>query len=278
MQTFNEKNYSFRDDAMFASVLASREDLSREMLEMILEKPIDHVSPVNARDILSFSPAADCVRFDVFWKDGSVSDVKLLLRSQREDFPAETAWDLAYASYGEDALIFRESGLRKEITVIMITLYDPFGKGLGKYSAKMTCQENPLIRFSGGMEVIFLDAGTPVDTGVFLSSDLKSLLDFIGGRHPIPTPLTEALEREAEKLNENTGWRKLAAWEEKKLQKVREEEQEKFVFRLLDLKLKDKTILRYVPECTPAALLKYRRAWQAQRTQQEEEPIPFSEG
>lgn len=72
-------------------------------------------------------------------------------------------------------------GELKNVTVIVITSYDPFGRDRMVYTVQNGCVEEPDIPFNDGMKTLFLYIGGKKDHP---PDELKQLLRFIGDTRP----------------------------------------------------------------------------------------------
>jgi len=223
-----EKYFTLSNDMMFSTVLAANPELAKKMIELILDIPIDHVVCVNAQQIMNYSIDTKNVRFDVFVKDaaGIVYDVEMQASRTREKFLPLRA---RYYASAADTEIYKPGTKykdMKEVVIIFLCLFDPFDSGLIRYTAKTCCAENPNVMLDDRRKVVYLDAKSLIHSNAGISSQLASLLNYIGGKDYEPTPLTSALQSEVEKYNKDKTWRQNAMRLESYLEDFREEGRE----------------------------------------------------
>ena len=218
--------YPISNDRMFAAVLASDPDLARKMIETILDIQIDHVVCVNAQQILNYNVDVKSVRFDVYIRDqeGVIYDVEM------QASPANWRWLPKRARY-YGSVIDAESVRKgtsyrniKNIYVIFICLYDPFNRGLARYTGKTMCAEDRDVEIETGITYLFLNARAVRKN---VSKELEVLLDYIAGKEETPTDLTQALQRAVDRYNKDDDWRRWNMTFEEELNDARDESLEK---------------------------------------------------
>ena len=209
-QNMKKRIYRISHDLMFATVLAANPDLTKQVLEVILDVKIEELEIVNAQQILNFNQDAKYVRLDVFVRDSSgiTYDIEMQVGDTDREFLPRRARYSASAADTEIYTLGMDTSDMKDFVSIFICMFDPFGKGLVKYTGRTMCAEDPEVIIRDGMTQIYLDAKTIIDSSRQISPELKSLLDFIGGKEDLkPTPLTEALQEQVDRYNEDRSWR-----------------------------------------------------------------------
>ena len=218
--------YPISNDRMFAAVLAGNPDLAQKMIETILGIQVDHVVCVNAQQILNFNVDTKSVRFDVYIKDqvGVVYDVEMQASpNDRKWLPKRSRY------YGSviDTENVKEGTPYKEIQnsyIIFICTYDPFNGGLARYTGKVKCEEDESVNLENGITYVYLNANAVRKN---VSKEVGALLDYIAGKEGEMTELTESLQREVDRYNEDKHWRHWNMTFEEELNEAREEGIEK---------------------------------------------------
>ena len=182
---------TFADNYVFGEVLESNLDVCRHLLEVVLEIPIDHVELATTER--AFQPAAESrsVRLDVYAKDdlGRSFDVEMQQTNSADLVKRaryyQAAMDTAKLGKGCDY------GSLTESYVIFFCTFDPFGRGLRRYTYRMACAEDGRPEPWNGVEHVYLNAK---GTAGQVNDDLKAVLDYLAGDN-IPS---EGLVREIE--------------------------------------------------------------------------------
>lgn len=154
-------------DDFLAYSLASHkiygEKASRYILECILQRKIRHLTVVSQKVWYGESPQKHGVRLDICLdeEDGEIFDVEPDNNSGSKDVAAlprrvrfyHAKIDAGNLMAGEDY-----SALRN-VVVVFITTYDPFGMGRMVYTIKSGCVEEPGMPYEDGAKTIFLYTG-----------------------------------------------------------------------------------------------------------------------
>ena len=185
------ESLTFADNYVFGEVLESNLDVCRRLLEAVLEIPIERVEIASTER--AFRPAVDSrgVRLDVYAKDnlGRSFDVEMQ-RTGSADLARraryyQAAMDVDKLGRGCDYDRLAES------YVIFFCTFDPFGRGLRRYSYQMTCAEDGESEPWDGARHVYLNARGTVGT---VSHGLQAVLDYLAGDN-VPR---EGLVREIE--------------------------------------------------------------------------------
>ena len=188
---------TFENDFVFGAVLQSDLDLCRRVLETVLDMPIDHVDLVEAQRSIAAAPDAKAVRFDVYAADGSgaVYDIEM----QRVNGP-----DLARrARYYQSMLDTEQLDKGAEYSelpdtyIIFFCTFDPFRRGLRRYTFRQTCQEDSSVKTRDGATRIFLNAFG--ERGE-VSGELSKLLRYVGGVYHSDEGLVGDIEASVRKV------------------------------------------------------------------------------
>ena len=180
MKTFEE--LSFVDDFMFCKVLEDNEDLCKELLELILEKPIHRIQLRTKQKNIDVAYEGKGIRLDVYVEDGenTVYDIEmqatpvLALPKRTRYYQGMIDLDLI-----EKGAAYQEL---KKSYVIFICSKNPFkDEKRHKYSFENVCLEDKTILLGDEAVKVFL---TPDGEADDVSPKMKEFLNFISGGIP----------------------------------------------------------------------------------------------
>ena len=136
------------------------EEVSRYILECILQRRIHHITVVPQKTWYGEEPESHGVRLDVYLEeeDGELFDIEPDNNSGSGDvatLPRRVRFyhskiDAGNLAAGEDYSVLRN------VVVIFITTYDPFGLKRMVYTIKNMCVEEPGLPYEDGARTIFL--------------------------------------------------------------------------------------------------------------------------
>ena len=206
------KRFGITHPATFARVLADNPDTARKVLNLILGSEIDKLVCTNAEEVVGLWPGNDIksVRFDVTFK-GDQKHYVIELQNQIEEFLPQRM-RLYQAMLTTEKCIKRgeEYDSLRASTIIWITNYDPFGKGLGIYTFLTKCDEDSELTFKGKP---FFDGGLTrlVNLkGNFegYNPEVRVLAKYLRGGAAQKTGLTAELEQKVDLVNQDLEWRR----------------------------------------------------------------------
>ena len=208
MKEMKFKSYEtldFTDDFLFSKILSTDLDLTKELLEIILNKEIREVRLAEAEKAMKLTPLARGVRLDVYVKDEDnvVYDVEMQTTS-----PKDLGKRARYYQ-GIIDLNMIEAGMRfsdlDRSFVIFILKHAPKGipKNLPVYTFRSRCDEDPEVVLNDDAVKVFVNAEGPLDG---LSDGLKHFLQFIRDQSP-RDEFTEKLDGRVKRAREFKDWR-----------------------------------------------------------------------
>lgn len=193
---------TFADDYMFCKVLQRNMDLTKEILEVILEREITKIDLAAKQEVIDPFLDSKSVRFDIYLKgDDEIYDVEmqttnkadLILRSRYY----LSANDLDCLKKGE-----KYQKLPKSF-IIFICTFDPFDMGYNKYVSEERLFGNEhditaLVKYDAKYQKIYLNAST-------ILSDNDSLSNFLNyvNNSKVSDELTSKLNSEVLDLQHN---------------------------------------------------------------------------
>ena len=178
----NRRDIPLENDAMFAEVMR-RKDLCIGLLETIFEgrriRDIvyeDGLSP-EAQKYIAFNPGNKSIRLDVYFEDGdTVYDIEIQ-KADKGNLPKRTRM---YSSMMDANML--DKGLEyeelKDSYVIFICMFDPFEKGLARYTFRSICEEAEGLPLGDGRCIMFLNTKGSIGE---LGSDMDAFFGYING-------------------------------------------------------------------------------------------------
>ena len=178
----DRRDIPLENDAMFAEVMR-RKDLCIGLLETIFEgrriRDIvyeDGLSP-EAQKYIAFNPGNKSIRLDVFFEDGdTVYDIEIQ-KADKGNLPKRTRM---YSSMMDANML--DKGLEyeelKDSYVIFICMFDPFEKGLARYTFRSICEEAEGLPLGDGRCIMFLNTKGSIGE---LGSDMDAFFGYING-------------------------------------------------------------------------------------------------
>ena len=180
---------SFTDECVFQEVMKD-EKICKGVVETILDKKIAKIEYLTDLEELVFFPEQRHIKLEVLL-EGKDKTINVELKNiNHKDFALLSRCYQAATDY--EALL---SGVHftefKENYLIFICCFDPFGKGLPKYTFMNMCLAyNPAIRMNDGVKKIFLNT-TATDFSS-LNSELQALYCYMKDKS-VGSDLTRAI-------------------------------------------------------------------------------------
>ena len=149
---------TFADDYIFCRVLSQNLEITKELLEILLDIKIDHVEQAASQKENKVDFLSKGVRFDVYVKDGTGRCFDIEIQTSHYSNLAKRA--RYYQSVMDvDSLDSGESyKTLKDSYVIFLCLGDPFGKELPVYTFRYRSDEDNSIAMDDGSVNIFFNA------------------------------------------------------------------------------------------------------------------------
>ena len=149
---------TFADDYIFCRVLSQNLEITKELLEILLDIKIDHIEQAASQKENKVDFLSKGVRFDVYVKDGTGRCFDIEIQTSHYSNLAKRA--RYYQSVMDvDSLDTGESyKTLKDSYVIFLCLGDPFGKGVPVYTFRYRSDEDNSITMDDGSVNIFFNA------------------------------------------------------------------------------------------------------------------------
>ncbi len=200
--TFDD-NISITDDFMFYSVMQDPL-LCKEVLARLLPFSIQDIQYVEPQKTLAFAHDSKSVRLDVYVADDNgVYDIEMQVLQERN--LAKRA--RFYSSIMDMGLLEKGASydmLRKNF-VIFICTFDPFKKGLSRYTFENTCQEDASLYLEDGTYKLFFNTKAYTQEQ---DEKTKNLLAYMHGTSISNDAFIALLQQQVATYSQNTEWRK----------------------------------------------------------------------
>ncbi len=262
------ESLDFTDDFLFCKILTTDLELTRELLEIILNKKIREVRVAEPQKSLKFTPNSRGVRFDVYVEDDENVVYDVEMQATVEKYLGKRARyyqgmiDLNLIESGED---FSKLNTSFVIFVLKNRPKD-FPVNLPIYTFRYRCEENPEVELKDEAVKVIVNAEGPTEE---LSPRLANFLKFIRDQSP-RDEFTKRLDSRVKKARESREWRAEYMTFEMKLKQARNEgraegmlnEQKKAAQAALSLNIPVPTIVETfgIPEEIVNEVLEERKA------------------
>ncbi len=201
-----EKQYeelTFTDDFMFCKVLENDEELSKELLELILNIRIRKVVCVSRQKPIDITTDGKGVRFDVYVEDeaNTIYDIEMQAVFKK-DIPKRSRYyqgmiDLNLIEKGA-----KYSDLKRSF-VIFICLSDPFKKNLPVYRFTNRCDEMPELELNDEAYKVFVNAACTTEN---MSDELKAFFEYLC-RGKVQSEFVRRIKSKVDKARKHEEWR-----------------------------------------------------------------------
>ena len=222
-QTIPYEQLPFTNNFIFCKVMSHNLDLTRQILQLILQMPIREVKLAESERSIEVAPDARGVRFDVYAEDtdGTVFDIEM----QTTDASALGRRMRYYQSMididrSERSMDF---SLLPRSFVIFICLNKPesFTVDLPVYHFREICMEDSSLELGDGAEKVIVNASAPTSD---LPESLHKFIEYLRTGMP-DDALTHSIDADVSRVRRSKHWRKeYMTWEmELKLAEIRAE-------------------------------------------------------
>ena len=196
------ESLTLSNDFMFSKVMRDKE-ICRETLEILLDKKIGEITYIDNQKTIDINYDAKSVRLDVYVEDENrIYNIEMQVVNKKDLAKRSRYYqgmiDLNAIEKGE---IYRDL---KESIVIFICKFDPFGKGLSKYTFENICNENKELYLKDGTSKVFFNTK---DYYKERSEDAKSFLEYIEKETTSENNFVKKLEQKIKNIKENKVWR-----------------------------------------------------------------------
>ena len=193
------------NDFLFGAVMSNPE-LCKKMLETLLDIKIKKIEYPEQQKVIDLALDAKGVRLDIYVEDEvkTVYNVEIQTRMKKKVIlPKRSRYyqgmiDLNHINKGEDYDTLKKS------FVIFICTFDPFGKGLHRYTFETRCKEDSqLVLQDEAYKIFFNTKGNKED----ITKEAKAFLEYLDGKES-DDEFVERLAEEVKKVKRNEKWRR----------------------------------------------------------------------
>ena len=215
----------FRDDFMFGKVMQDKE-LCREVLECLLQHPVGELEdPVPQREF-RYTSDGKPIRLDIYTRDeDKVYDAEMQNLNNKSVSSLELPRRTRFYQASIDMDHLNKGGSYKTLpdsAIIFICTFDPFGKGLSKYTVRGICGEDREIIVDDGAVRLFYNC---CYKGNDIPEELRQLYDYVEtGKSS--NDLTKRIDGAVEKARKIEEWRSNYMIESIRLMDARDEGRE----------------------------------------------------
>ena len=196
------ENLTLSNDFIFSKVMRDKE-LCKETLEILLDKKVGEITYIDNQKVMDINYDSKSIRLDVYVEDEQrYYDIEMQV-VHKKDLAKRSRYyqgiiDLNAIEKGQtyDEL--------KESIVIFICKFDPFNKGLSRYTFKNTCKEDKELYLEDGTSRIFFNTK---DYDKEKKEDTKSLLEYIEKDETNKNVFVNKIEEKIKNIKENKEWR-----------------------------------------------------------------------
>ena len=215
----------FRDDFMFGKTMEDKE-LCRDVLQCLLQQPVGELQDVVPQREFRYTSDGKPIRLDIYTEDADmVYDAEMEnLNHKTVEWHALPKRSRFYQSSIDTDYMNKNDTYRTlpESSIIFICTFDPFGKGLSRYTFRERCDEdNGLILGDGTVKYFFNTCYDKID----IPKELRQLYDYIQ-TGKVTGDLTERVNAAVVKARKNDEWRSAYMKERIILMDAREEGRE----------------------------------------------------
>lgn len=201
------EDLTFKDDFMFGKVMLDNE-LCRRVLETLLQQPIGELSAPYSQKEIKVTKEGKPIRLDIYTEEengSTVYDTEMQqlgnksiesLQLPRRSRFYQGSIDMDLLSKGSSYKVL------KDCNIIFICTFDPFGKGLYRYSFEEICLEKENLKLDNGTRKIFYNTSAPTET---VPVELRELFEYINTGIP-QNELTKQIEGVIANARKNSEW------------------------------------------------------------------------
>ena len=221
------------NDFLFGTVMSNPE-LCKEMLEKLLEIKIRKIEYPEKQKVIDLTLDGKGIRLDIYVEDEkkTVYNVEIQTGKKKGILPKRSRYyqgmiDLNHINKGEDYDTLKKS------FVIFICTFDPFGKGLHRYTFETRCKEDKdLVLQDEVYKIFFNTKGIAED----IRKEVKAFLEYLDGTES-EDEFVERLAEEVKKVKRNEKWRRdymtLYMRDRENREEGRQEGQERIILNMI---------------------------------------------
>lgn len=205
MKTYDE--LTITDDFLFCKVM-SNPDLCQEMIEILLDIKIDHISFIEQQHSIAPEYTKHSIRLDVYVKDSDrIFDIEMQT-TDKYDLEQRTRY---YQGLMDIDQLQHEMDYKKlkETYIIFICNFDPFYSNYSKYVVTQCLNNNKKLKYDDNTHKVFYNLNGKPDRSMDYDSSIRlsQFLQYLRTKEPT-NDFTYKVEQAAQEAKYNTSWRK----------------------------------------------------------------------
>lgn len=225
MQAKSYDELRFTDDFMFGKVMENKE-LCREVLECLLQRQVGELEDPLPQREYRYTTDGKPIRLDIYTRDKDVvydAEMQNLGKKTVEslELPRRTRYYQASLDMDHMKKTWSYKSL-PDSEILFICTFDPFGRGLSKYTFHGLCEEDADIRINDGATRVFYNCSYK---GNDVPEDIRELYSYIE-TGACSNELTERIDGAVAAARMNEEWRSAYMKEITVLMDAREEGRE----------------------------------------------------
>lgn len=196
----------FKDDFMFGKIMQDSE-LCRDVLECLLQHPVGELREVEQQKEFRYTSDGKPIRMDIYTRDSDTiydAEMQNLNNKSIESLYLAKRSRFYQSSIDTDHMNITQSyKTLPDSTILFICTFDPFGKGISRYTFGSICAEDFSIALGDGATRIFFNCHYAGDD---ICDDLKKLYEYIEtGKSE--SDLTARIDAAVERARKTEEWR-----------------------------------------------------------------------
>ena len=175
----NRNRHSITEDRVFGLVMRDV-SICKKLLDILLQEDVGEITVPETEKFYKEIPDGRAIRLDVLTRDSGENFFNLEMQNRGGRTPKDLALPKRvrfYRSLIDAASIRTGTDYRdfKEITIIFICTFDPFGYGHYEYRISSGCRKDPELEYDEGVTVIFYN----VKSTEAMPEDMRALFNYI---------------------------------------------------------------------------------------------------
>lgn len=197
---------TFTDDFMFGKV-ARDPRISHDLLEYLTREPVGVLEEIQSQHQVKDIAKGKPIQLDLYTRDQKrIYDAEMQNRNHKKieslDLPKRSRY---YQAMMDSDHLKKGESYRKllEGLVLFLCTFDPFGKGVARYTFENQCLEFPELKLQDGTRKIFFNCSCRLND---TPEELKSLYDYLQNGN-VTDDLTARIDDAVKRARKNEKWR-----------------------------------------------------------------------
>ena len=197
------ESLTFTDDFMFCKVMQSEPELCEALTSLVLGRQVHIASNVEKQKAIEIIADGRGIRMDVYFEDDEKTHYNLEMQNSSDrSLPQRSRYyqSMIDLSMLERGMHFDEL---EDSFVIFLCKFDPFERGMYRYSFQNACEEKPELKLSDGTFKVFINARSAAEDA---SDEMRALLAYLMDGH-VGSDLTRRIEACVEAGRQRETWK-----------------------------------------------------------------------